>query len=297
MNWKAILLPSAYLALFALAVFAIVWWDRRKRGGRIPFAKDLRLLRVAGETHLKEVGRLDEDFILIMVWAALVPCIVGLLLLEVVARLPAVWMWIGLGVTLAMFGAAVALAVRWFLARLRERSDQYLAYFGERIVAEFLEPLKEGGWHVFHDVPCESGKERFNINHVAVGPGGVFVIETRARRKGVPREGRDDYKVFFDGEQLSWPWGEDQEGIGQTIGNAKWLQHWIDKTTGEKVEVVPVLAFPGWYVEAKAHAALRVVNPSWLPGVLTGGGETILSEKQIDQCVQQLEQRCRDVEY
>jgi hypothetical protein len=196
-----------------------------------------------------------------------------------------------------MFTAAVLLALRWFMARLEERSDRYLGYFGERVVAEFLEPLKEGGWHIFHDMPCESGKEKFNIDHVAVGAGGVFVIETKARRKGEAREGRDDYKVFFDGEQLSWPWGEDQEGIGQTIGNAKWLQNWLEKTTGQKLEVVPVLAFPGWYVEAKAHASLRVVNPSWLPGVLTGGGETILSEKQIDLCIRQLEQRCRDVEY
>jgi hypothetical protein len=297
MNWNAILLPSAYLVLFALSAFAIIWWDRRKRGTRVPFAKDFRLLRTAGETQLKEVGRLDEDFILIMVWAALVPCVLALLLLVVFARLQGWWQWVGLAVTVAMFTAAFLLALRWFVARLKERSDHYLGYFGERVVAEFLEPLKEGGWHIFHDLPCESGKEKFSIDHVAVGPGGVFVIETRARRKGDAREGRDDYKVFFDGEQLSWPWGEDQEGIGQTIGNAKWLQNWLEKTTGAKLEVVPVLAFPGWYVEAKAHASLRVVNPSWLPGVLTGGGEAILGEKQIDLCVRQLEQRCRDVEY
>ncbi|MDD2763443.1 MAG: nuclease-related domain-containing protein [Opitutaceae bacterium] len=297
MNWKAILLPSAYLAFFILSAFAILWWDRSKRGRRIPFARDLRLTRTAGETQLKAVTRADEDFIFLVTGAGLAPCLVGLLLLLGVARLQGWWQIGGLVAVAAIFLAAFALALRWFVARLKERSDRYLGYFGERMVAECLEPLKAQGWRIFHDVPCESGREKFNIDHVAVGPGGVFAIETKTRRKGGAREGRDDYKVFFDGEQLSWPWGEDQEGIGQAIGNAKWLQHWLEKTTGQKTEAVPVLALPGWYVEASARSVLRVVNPTWLPGVLTGGAEPVLNEKQIDLSARQLEQRCRDVGY
>jgi hypothetical protein len=297
MNWKSILLPSAYLALFALSVIAILWWDRRKRGTRIPFAKDLRLLRVAGEQQLKVISKMDEDFLFVTLWAAVVPCIVALLLLEGVLRLQGWWLLGGLVVTLGAFLAAFILALRWYVAQLRERGDRYLGYFGERVVAEFLEPMKSRGWYVFHDVPCESGREKFTIDHVAIGLGGVFAVETKTRRKGGAREGREDYKVFFDGEQLNWPWGEDQHGIDETIRNAKWLQQWLEKTTGEKIETVPVLALPGWYVEAKARAVLRVVNPSWLPDLLTGGGEMVLNGKQIDLCARQLEQRCRDVEY
>jgi hypothetical protein len=254
-------------------------------------------LRNAGETHLKVVKRFDEDFLSIWLLAGLAPCLAGVILLEVFALLKDLWMWVGLGFTLAGFILASVLAARWLLARLKERSEHYLGFFGERVVADFLEPLKSSGWRVFHDVPAETGREKFNIDHVAIGPGGIFAIETRTRPKGVAREGRDDFKVFFDGDQLDWPWGEDLYGIDSAMGNAKWLKNWLVKTTGVLIDVVPVLALPGWSVEAPAHAALRVVSPSWLPEVIDVNGPVVLSAKQIDLCVRQLEQRCRDVEY
>jgi hypothetical protein len=297
MNWTSVLLPSGYFALFAISAFAILWWDRRKRGTRIPFSRDLRLMRMAGETHLKDVAQFDEDFLFVFMLAALVPCLAAIILFEVLGHLKGGWLWAVLGLTIAVFVVAFGLATRWFVRRLRARSDSYLGFFGERVVAEFLEPAKTQGWRVFHDVPCESGRERFNIDHVAVGPGGVYAIETKTRRKGPTREGRDDYKVFYDGEKLDWPWGDDQDGLGLAIGHAQWLQNWLTKTTGAAMGVVPVLALPGWYVESPARAAVRVVNPSWLPDLLTGSAETTLSARQIDLYTRQIEQRCRDVEY
>ena len=297
MNWTSLLLPSSYFALFALSAFAILWWDRRKRGTRVPFSRDLRLLRMAGETQLKDVAKFDEDFLFVWLLAALVPCLVAVILFEVLGHLKDWWRWSLLGLTLAVFAVAFGLAVRWFVRRLRERSDCYLGFFGERVVAEFLEPAKALGWRVFHDVPCESGRERFNIDHVVIGPGGVFAIETRTRPKDGAREGRDDFKVFFDGEQLDWPWGEDRYGIDLAMGNAKWLKNWLVKTTGVLTDVIPVLALPGWSVEAPAHSSLRVVNPSWLPDIIDVNVPAVLSAKQIELCARQVEQRCRDVEY
>jgi hypothetical protein len=297
MNWKSILIPSAYLALFALSSFALIWWEWRKRGTRAPFTKDLRLLRMAGETQLKEANQLDERFVVLWLAAAVGPCILGLILLAVARFLPGPWPVVGAALTAAIFLSALAIGLRRLVIFLRERGDRYLGYFAERVVGEYLEPLKLIGWRIFHNVPCEIGAERFNIDHVAVGPGGVFAIETAARRKGATREGRDDYKVFYDGEQLSWPWGEDQHGLDKTIRNAKWLKQWLEKTTAEKVEVSSVLAIPGWYVEANARAAVRVVNPTWLPDMLTTPGVVHLNERQIDLCARQLEQRCRDVTY
>ena len=297
MNWNAILLPSAFFALFGLSAFAFLWWERRKRGPRAPFARDLRLLRGAGESQLRDVARLDEDFLSMWLLTGLAPCLIAIILLEVSAYLPGWGMWAGLGLTLAGFAVGLVLAGQWLFARLKQRSERYLGFFGERVVAESLEPMKASGWRIFHDVPCETGREKFNIDHVAIGPGGVYAIETRTRPRDGAREGRDDYKVFFDGEQLDWPWGEDQHGMLPAMGNAKWLQTWLLKMTGVLTEVVPVLALPGWSVEAPARAALRVVNPSWLPDVLAANGVTMLSAKQIELCARQVEQRCRDVEY
>jgi hypothetical protein len=46
---------------------------------------------------------------------------------------------------------------------------------GERKTERALRPLSRLGWSFFHDLPTGRG----NRDHVAVGPGGVFLIETK----------------------------------------------------------------------------------------------------------------------
>ncbi len=48
---------------------------------------------------------------------------------------------------------------------------------GERFVAEQLEELRSAGYRCFHDIQRDS----YNIDHVLVGPAGVFAIETKFR--------------------------------------------------------------------------------------------------------------------
>jgi hypothetical protein len=47
---------------------------------------------------------------------------------------------------------------------------------GEEAVGAILESLAAEGWHVIHDVSFGRG----NIDHVVVGPGGVFAVETKS---------------------------------------------------------------------------------------------------------------------
>jgi len=49
---------------------------------------------------------------------------------------------------------------------------------GERKVGEILEELESAGWRVLHDVSLGRG----NIDHVLVGPGGAFTVETKSNR-------------------------------------------------------------------------------------------------------------------
>ncbi|KQZ67133.1 NERD domain-containing protein [Nocardioides sp. Root151] len=49
---------------------------------------------------------------------------------------------------------------------------------GERATAEALEPLHAQGWVVRHDVAWPA-RPRANIDHVAIGPGGVLVIDSK----------------------------------------------------------------------------------------------------------------------
>jgi Nuclease-related domain len=59
---------------------------------------------------------------------------------------------------------------------------------GERMTERALRPLRRSGWSFVHDVDTNRG----NRDHVAVGPAGVFLIETK----------RPDGAVCVDGDQL-----------------------------------------------------------------------------------------------
>jgi hypothetical protein len=65
---------------------------------------------------------------------------------------------------------------------------------GERRTARALRGLARAGWHVVHDLDTGRG----NIDHVLVGPAGVFVLETKhlsgdaSVRKGVLKICRSD---------------------------------------------------------------------------------------------------------
>ena len=68
---------------------------------------------------------------------------------------------------------------------------------GERGAARVLAPLEGRGWIVLHDRLMSKGRE--NIDHIAIGPAGVVVIETknwsgkvRVTPQGLRRNGRDE---------------------------------------------------------------------------------------------------------
>lgn len=299
MTWTQTLLLFVYLTLFIGSIGAMIWWHKRQRKMRLPFGDELKLLRAPGETQLTLVRKFDEEGFMWMMAAAAAPATVGLLLLAGTTKLPQGLQLIGVAVTLMAFIGVFIWSARWFAGKARESSNRYLGYFGERLVAECLEPLKAQGWRVFHDVPGTSNGHTFNIDHIAVGPTGAFVVETKTRRKGAARPGFDDHKAYFDGRSLIWPWGEDNHGLDQAERNATWLTVLLQNEMGENVPVTPVLTLPGWWVEMKPSRDSRpcqVTNPKLLPKLLSSGA-AVLTQRQIDAIASKLEARCRDVGY
>jgi len=49
---------------------------------------------------------------------------------------------------------------------------------GERAVGAICAELEAGGWHALHDISLGRG----NVDHVLVGPGGIFTLETKSHR-------------------------------------------------------------------------------------------------------------------
>lgn len=299
MNNRTLLIVIGYYALFFGSTAAMLWWSRRGKKTRKPFGDDFKLLRSAGETQLNFVRKCDDNFPIQAVVAAGAPVVVLGILWWVACRLPPAMQIGGIVGAVAGFIATFIGVGRWLTRQTLEYSNRYLGYFGERVVGENLEPLKAAGWRIFHDLPGEANGAKFNLDHIAVGPGGVFAIETKTRRKGHARPGFEDHKVYFDGRDLVWPWGEDNHGLDQAERNALWLTNWIRTEIGERVHVSPVLVLPGWWVEnkpARETRLCRVLNPKNLPAWLAHE-RPVLAAKQIDAIAARLEARCRDVEY
>lgn len=82
-----------------------------------------------------------------------------------------------------------------FLAWLREGYRLRMGLRGEQAVADELQLAVRAGYHLFNDIPTDAD---CNIDHVIVGQGGVFAIETKARSKPDHLDDRDA-KAVFDG--------------------------------------------------------------------------------------------------
>lgn len=144
------------------------------------------------------------------------------------------------------------------LKRLRQARD------GERAVAECLDLLRDDGHRVFHDIIGPN----FNIDHVIIGPKGIFTVETKTLNKHVGK----DAHLHFDGERVQV--GEIElpdNPVPQARAQAGWLKKLIGESTGKTFSVKPAVVFPGWFVERMTGAEQSdtwVLEPKALRGFL-----------------------------
>jgi hypothetical protein len=164
--------------------------------------------------------------------------------------------------------------VAWRFWRVRPKLKALrLGLDGERVVGQFLERLREQGYHVFHDVVGTG----FNVDHVIVGPAGVFTIETKTRSK--PKHG--NATVTFDGQQISIHGIKpDRDPVIQAKAQAAWLRQLLSDSTGRQFPVRPVIVFPGWYVEQSSGSTREVwvLEPKALPGFLEKESRVVSDE-------------------
>jgi Nuclease-related domain len=81
-----------------------------------------------------------------------------------------------------VLGGLAATAAGWGL-RCRPSPDAIAwrrGSAGERRTARLLDPLERHGWAVLHDLAVPGS--RANIDHLVIGPGGVFVIDSKQYR-------------------------------------------------------------------------------------------------------------------
>lgn len=269
----------------------------RGRRDRQPFATGQHLLRGPGESLSRRLQAHRQAGMADILAALVLPVAASVVFFLIVTHLEGAGQTLALLATACAFAAALAFLVGRLLTRVSQMRNLYLGHFGERVVAEALEPLKSAGHLVFHDVPAGEPGDAFNIDHVIVGPAGVFAIETKTRRQSPRGTGFMLHEIIHDGQVLAFPWGEDRHGLDQALRQARWLQELITRETGANTPVRPLLTFPGWTIVRRGDGPVRVLAPAEIPASVTGEQSAHVPPDQVARIAALLDARCRDVEY
>jgi len=163
---------------------------------------------------------------------------------------------------------------------------------GERIVGEVLNNLG-AGYRAFHDFP---GGEDWNIDHVVIGPGGVFAIETKTRRRKLIPSRTTAHKVRVEGDRIAYAHTFDDDSVPQAQRNAHDLSAHLSRAVGRHVPVEPIVVLPGYFVERDRNGAAQVMNPKHLAEHLRRLHPR-LTTKEVDTLSLFVERKCRDVEF
>ena len=286
----AIILESAFLLALAGAVLGLIHWKDRKK--RLPFTQ--KILRPPGESLRLRLIELDEkvnDCFVQLFLAAYSPLVMaGLVAMQGVRPTAGVWITLIAIAVIASIWSAFRL---WKLIKVRRRIR--LGFEGERHVGETLNQLMLAGYRVFHDFLI-TDKPRWirNIDHIVIGPNGVFAVETKTRRKV---KGENGAKVTVLENALQYPWGIDQRDIEQAQDDAKWLAEWLSKMSPQRVNVASILVLPGWYIDRRARPPVTVLSGSEAAANIPKLNGTATSESEIRRLAAMIEDRNRSVEY
>jgi hypothetical protein len=166
---------------------------------------------------------------------------------NVVLRHPLFWLWMAIVATVA--------AAIWFwrlipIARRLNRGER-----GELHVADVLEELRSEGYKPVHDIVGNG----FNIDHVIVGPGCVFAIETKYRSGRGEITFRNTEGVFV-GDRL-----EEKDCLKQARGSAAAIRELIHESCGRRVWVMAIVVFVGdWKIRNKWRDTDTSVHSRWI---------------------------------
>jgi hypothetical protein len=292
-RWQ--LIPLACLAAGFVATLAVlVLWRRRSAMADPRQALQKDLLRGPGESQRDQISEASWDAAEYAALAVFLPPLVFCAFpLHAVLEgdLP------GWPIFSAFAGAALIL-LAWVLARLwrvlsRARKLS-LGYEAGVATGQELDSLRHLGYCVFHDVPVatsEAGEAK--IDHVVVGPGGVFAVATMGRvgsrnGNGAPTE------VTYDGERLQFPGWEETLPLGRAVAQSEWLAGWLANGLNEPVAVRAILVLPGWSVKRTAVSGIPVLAARRINAYF-GRMRALpeMNDTMVERIAEQLDQHCR----
>jgi hypothetical protein len=173
------------------------------------------------------------------------------------------------------------------IQRLKSRRRRlYIRYEGQMAVAEEINRLIPEGHRVYHDFPTD----RFHIDHIIVGPRGVFTVTAKV----VPQPAHHLEKhAMLDGQRIVFGKKSDQRTLAYAAFQASWLAKWLLTVTGEALAVQSILTLPGWRVKTLRKSAVLTVEPSAVGDAVSRFQGYRLSQKTVRLVSEQIEAKCR----
>jgi hypothetical protein len=274
----------------ALGSFKILTVYQHARVRRNPLVQSA--LRFPGQSLLARLGELDQKVDAHLVYLLLAPLLLYAFYLS--------YLYFGrktislegsLIIGLPIIGLTLFFLFRW-RRHLEERRNIRIEYEGEVSVGQELNRLMLEGYCVYHDFQADD----FRIDHIVVGPKGVFGVETKARSRPMTRARSLGAIVEYNGRALIYPHGTDVNTIKQAERQASWLSNWISSNAGESVMVIAVVALPGWYVKRTSPEGIPVINPKQFRSLLKYVRSKPLNDEAVIRIVLQFEKQCGNAE-
>jgi hypothetical protein len=280
----------------AIVLLGAVTFEKIRRARVVRPPQEEKLLRPPGHSLSVRLDALMDRAISQLIWAMFWTAWAGILA-GYIARLlidPLTLGWMILSVTVLALTvlAGTTLAIKAYRT-LQERRRVRLGLRGEQATAEALHEAALEGLRVFHDI--QAGED-WNIDHVAVGSKGVFLMETKARTRLVGKKDEPGHHVKFDGTALEFPEEVDHAAVAQARRNAGWLSNFLMQKTGESVPVDTIVVLPGWWVEGGRAEGVKAMNCKYLTNYLRGQTDKI-STIQVDRITEALDEKNRTLDF
>lgn len=151
---------------------------------------------------------------------------------------------------------------------------------GEQWTGKSLRPLEARGWVVLHDLPGVSG----NLDHVVVGPGGVFLLDSKRWRGSTTVSGDivtvrrvEDPDLFYR-----------LDGVGHLKGLAREVHDRIRTESRVSVWVEPVFVVWGAFPQRVAGETCKFVHGEELANWLEQQPNRIAASR-VDQLASAIE--------
>lgn len=282
------LLPSLLFVVLCIFPITVILWFFKKQtaGKKSPLNTDM--LRGPGESLSEQIQEISFE---ILMYLFLIPTcstlVYSIIITEYFSSGNQINILSALIYFITIVGGGSYLTTK-ILKLIKHRNHLRLGYECELAVGQELSSRMKDGFQVFHDFPADG----FNIDHILIGPSGVFAVETKGRSKSRIAE-NENWKLEYDGEKLNFPGWSETKPIEQAKTQAVWLSLWLSKVTGASCKVVPILAIPGWWIDRTAPGDLIVYNGK--NSVFLTKRKAILSLQQIKAIAHHIDQKCRTV--